>query len=88
VRGRFEFNLYPITADDAACGSVDKTLALLGAQGWEIRALSLLENGALLLALQRPLDEETPLPDAGTLSATLAEPLTVPPAGDLPAGSA
>jgi len=78
VRGRFEFNLYPITADDAACGSVDTTLALLGAQGWEIRALTSLANGAVLLALQRPLDEETPLPDAGTLSATLAEPLTAP----------
>jgi len=78
VRGRFEFNLYPITAEDAACGSVDKTLALLGAQGWEIRAMTTLPVGSVLLALQRPLDEETPLPDATTLSATLSEPLTAP----------
>jgi hypothetical protein len=32
-----------------------------------------------LVALQRPLDEELPLPDATTLSATLVEPLTAPP---------
>lgn len=78
MRARFEFQLYPIAGGEAAAGSVDATLALLGAQGWEIRALTTLADGSLLAALQRPLDEEPPLPDATTLSATLAEPLTAP----------
>ncbi|HEX3467349.1 MAG TPA: hypothetical protein VHT05_04655 [Candidatus Elarobacter sp.] len=76
MRGRFEFSLYTISAAEAAAGSVDPTLALLGAQGWEIRALTTLTDGTVLAALQRPLDEELPLADATTLSASLAEPLT------------
>ncbi len=76
MRGRFEFTLHPIAADAAATGEVDSTLALLGAQGWELRALTTLRDGSVLLALQRPLDEDLPLPDASTLSATLIEPLT------------
>jgi hypothetical protein len=79
MRGRFEFSFHTVAAGDAALGDVDATLALLGAQGWEIRALTTLANGSVLVGLQRPLDEEPPLPDATTLSATLAEPLTVPP---------
>jgi hypothetical protein len=79
MRGRFEFTFHPIAAEAAAIGEVDPTLALLGAQGWELRALTTQPDGSVLVALQRPLDEELPLPDATTLSATLVEPLTAPP---------
>lgn len=79
MRGRFEFTFHPVAAEAAAIGEVDPTLALLGAQGWELRAITTRPDGSLLLALQRPLDEELPLPDASTLSATLEEPLTAPP---------
>ena len=79
MRARFEFTFHPIAAAAAAIGEVDPTLALLGAQGWEVRALATQLDGSMLVALQRPLDEELPLPDATTLSATLVEPLTAPP---------
>jgi hypothetical protein len=79
MRGRFEFTFHPIAAEAASIGEVDPTLALLGAQGWELRALTTLLDGSVLAALQRPLDEELPLPDATTLAATLDEPLTAPP---------
>ncbi len=66
-------------------GGVDPTLALLGAQGWEIRGIAPLADGGVMLALQRPLDEPAPLPDAPTLAATLDAPLTVPDLDDLEA---
>jgi hypothetical protein len=50
-----------------------------------MRALTTLADGSVLVGLQRPLDEEPPLPDATTLSATLAEPLSVPPPDELDA---
>jgi hypothetical protein len=80
MRCRFEFTFHRVTAEGAAIGEVDPTLALLGAQGWELRALATRPDGSMLVALQRPLDEELPLPDATTLSATLVEPLVPPPA--------
>ncbi len=79
MRARFEFALHTIAPESAALGEVDATLALRGAQGWEIRGLTALRDGTVIVALQRPLDEETPLPDAPTLSASLAEPLAAPP---------
>ena len=78
MRGRYEFSLHTIPADAAARGDVDPTLALLGAQGWEMRALATLPDGTALVGLQRPLDEALPLPDATTLSASLASPLVAP----------
>jgi hypothetical protein len=77
MRQRFEFTLYPIAASDVA-GGVDPSLALLGSLGWELRGITSDAAGGLVLALQRPLDEELPLPDAPTLAATLVEPLSVP----------
>jgi hypothetical protein len=74
MRTRFEFSLYPIPAADVA-GGVDATLALLGAQGWELRGIAHAPDGGLTIALQRPLDEPAPLPDSMTLAATLDEPL-------------
>lgn len=78
MRGRFEFAFHLLTAKEAALGDVDPTLALLGSQGWEIRGVAARDDGGVVVALQRPLDEEPPLPDATTLSATLAEPLVAP----------
>ena len=77
MRQRFEFSLYPIVAGDVA-GGVDPSLALLGSLGWELRGIASDPSGKLVLALQRPLDEELPLPDSATLAATLVEPLSVP----------
>jgi hypothetical protein len=77
MRPRFEFNLYSIDAAQVERG-VDTTLALMGSQGWEIRAMCEGPRGGVMLALQRPLDEEPPLPDARVLSETLAAPLTAP----------
>jgi hypothetical protein len=77
MRQRFEFTLFPIAAPEVA-GGIDPSLALLGSLGWELRGIASDPAGGLVLALQRPLDEELPLPDAPTLAATLVEPLTVP----------
>jgi hypothetical protein len=77
MRQRFEFNLFPIGPLDVA-GGVDPTLALMGAQGWEIRGIAHSPDGGLTIAMQRPLDDEYPLPDAPTLAATLEEPLMLP----------
>jgi len=76
MRPRFEFILHSISEAELERG-VDPTLALLGSQGWEIRAMSAVPGG-VMLALQRPLDEEPPLPDALALSQTLAQPLVAP----------
>jgi hypothetical protein len=81
MRTRFEFNLYAVPPRDVA-GGIDPTLALMGAQGWEIRGLAHAPDGGLTFALQRPLGEDIPLPDGPTLAATLEEPLTVPSAAE------
>ena len=78
MRGRFEFSFHTVTAGDAARAEVDPTLALLGAQGWEVRAATALDDQSVMLVLQRPLDEEPPLADAETLSSALAVPLAAP----------
>ena len=59
-------------------GGVEPSLALLGSLGWELRGIASTADGGLVIALQRPLDEEWPLPDEATLAASLEEPLTVP----------
>jgi len=78
MRGRFDFTFHTITPNAAALAEGDPTLAFLGAQGWEIRGITTLHDGSVLVALQRPLDETHPLPDAPSLSAALIEPLTAP----------
>jgi hypothetical protein len=78
MRDRFEFTFHTIAKADAHSGDVDPSLALLGSQGWEIRGIAALSNGALSVALQRPYDEACSLPDAPALSARLAEPLIAP----------
>ncbi|HTJ27412.1 MAG TPA: hypothetical protein VMA36_14720 [Candidatus Limnocylindria bacterium] len=83
MRRRFEFSFHTLEEPAAALGDVDSTLALLGAQGWEIRGIAPLPGGALTVALQRPLDEEAPLPDAPVLAAKMAEPLPAPTVADL-----
>jgi hypothetical protein len=83
MRGRFEFTFHTIAEPTAASGDVDPTLALMGAQGWEIRGIACLRGGALSVALQRPLGEDLPLPDEGTLSAALAAPMTAPSKAEL-----
>jgi hypothetical protein len=85
MRGRSEFTFHTIAEADAVTGDVDPSLALLGSQGWEIRAVTTLGNGALSVALQRRLDEEMSLPDAPALSARLAEPLAAPTPDELEA---
>ena len=83
MRLRYAFSFHTIDAAVAATGDVDPTLALLGSQGWEIRGIACLSDGTMTVALQRPLDEETPLPDAPALSARLAEPLAFPTGDEL-----
>jgi len=84
MRTRFEFSLHTIAAAEVPRG-IDPTLALMGSQGWELRAMTSAADGTLLLGLQRPLDEDLPLADAPTLAATLSEPLIAPTAHDLDA---
>ena len=83
MRPRFEFTFHTTSQSDAERGEIDPTLALLGAQGWEIRAVAARPDGALTIALQRPYDEDVRLPDEPTLTAALAEPLTAPTAEEL-----
>lgn len=78
MRGHFEFAFHTVSAESASLGEVEPALGLRGSQGWEIRALTALRDGSVLVALQRPLDEETALPAAPALSASLAEPLAAP----------
>lgn len=75
---QFEFSLYTLSGEEAKRGDVSPTLALLGTQGWEMRGLSTLADGSLVIALQRSLAADPPLPDEHTLSAALAEPLAPP----------
>jgi hypothetical protein len=77
MRSRFEFTFYTVASGEVA-GGVDPTLALMGSQGWEIRGLTAMNDGGLTVALQRPLDEEIPLPDGAALAASLDEPLSLP----------
>jgi len=78
MRGHFEFSFHTVSAEAAALADVEPALGLRGSQGWEIRGLTTLRDGSVLVALQRPLDEETALPAAPALSASLAEPLAAP----------
>ncbi|MBD5605916.1 MAG: hypothetical protein IAI48_12635 [Candidatus Eremiobacteraeota bacterium] len=74
MRSRYEFAFVTIASGDP--GAVDPALALMGSQGWKMRGLAAMQNGELAVGLQRPLDEEIPLPDGMTLAATLDEPLS------------
>ncbi len=74
MRHRYEFTFHEIENDLAS----DATLGLLGSQGWEVRGLAARLNGSLVVALQRPLDEDHPLPERDALAATLAAPLVAP----------
>ena len=76
MRVCFEFTFHHVAAF-APDGRPDPSLAMLGALGWEIRGLSGGPEG-FLVALQRPLGEEHPLPGAETLAASLEEPLAAP----------
>lgn len=79
MRGQFEFRFHTVSAEDAALGTVDATLAMLGTQGWEIRGVATLRDGTVSVALQRRIDEEaSALPEPPALSAALAEPLPPP----------
>lgn len=83
MRARFEFTFHHVEgANLHAHGDVQ--LALLGSLGWEIRAMTAAASGdGVILSLQRPLDEELPLPDAPTLVATLEEALPMPSVAEL-----
>ncbi|HZO95073.1 MAG TPA: hypothetical protein VFB22_15115 [Candidatus Baltobacteraceae bacterium] len=78
MRGRFEFTFHTLAPEPARLAEGDPTLELLGAQGWEMRGLTAMPDGSVLVALQRPLDEAPPLPGAPALSAALVEPLSAP----------
>ncbi|GAC1520736.1 MAG: hypothetical protein NVS2B3_17100 [Vulcanimicrobiaceae bacterium] len=82
MRARYEFSFHSMATEDAA-GHGDASLALMGSFGWEIRGIAPAPNGGYVVALQRPLDEALPLPDAPTLAATLEEPLAMPTAAEL-----
>jgi hypothetical protein len=79
MRQRFEFAFHDLAQAD---GSHDAELALMGSQGWEIRGVATRIGGGIVVALQRPLDEEHPLPERATLAATLEAPLVAPGPGE------
>jgi len=81
MRARYEFAFHTISSEDAS-GHADASLALMGSFGWELRAIAPAVGGGYVVALQRPLDEELPLPDAPTLAASLEEPLAMPSSAD------
>lgn len=83
MRLHYAFSFHTIDHAAAAAGDVDPTLALMGSQGWEIRGIACLDDGTITVALQRPLGEDVPLPDAPALSAKLAEPLAFPRSDEL-----
>ncbi len=73
MRSRFEFSFHTVTNLDE-----DAELALCGSLGWEIRGIAARPDGEIVVALQRPLDEEVRLPLADAVAATLEEPLAPP----------
>ncbi|GAC1396768.1 MAG: hypothetical protein NVS2B8_19710 [Vulcanimicrobiaceae bacterium] len=77
MRPQFEFQLHLASAVDAT-GHPDAALALLGSLGWELRGIAAAPGGGYVVALQRTLGEEHPLPDSLTLAASLEEPLAAP----------
>jgi hypothetical protein len=84
MRSRFEFAFVEVTAGRDP--GDDPSLAMLGSQGWELRSIALRAAGDLagnlIVALQRPLDEEHPLAESAALAATLESPLHAPGPGD------
>jgi hypothetical protein len=78
MRLRYEFSFHTVDPERAARAETDPTLALMGAQGWEVRGIAPVAGGALIVVLQRPYDDEPRLPDAPALTAALAEPLAAP----------
>ncbi|MDP9025650.1 MAG: hypothetical protein M3N13_09795 [Candidatus Eremiobacteraeota bacterium] len=82
MRARFEFTFHLIAAN-AVEGHGDAALGLLGSSGWELRGISPAAQGGYIVALQRPLDEDAPLPGAMALAATLEEPLAMPSPAEL-----
>jgi len=78
MAAQYDFSMHVLARAAAQLGDVDPTLAMMGAQGWEIRGLTALPDGSVLVALQRARGADAPLPDAPALSAALAEPLTAP----------
>lgn len=82
MRARYEFSFHTMASEDAT-GHGDASLALMGSFGWEMRGIAPGPGGGYVVALQRPLDEELPLPDAPTLAATLEEPLAMPTSAEL-----
>lgn len=74
MRAQFEFRLHTIAGDDAALGTVDPTLELLGMQGWELRGITTLGNGTVIVALQRPVEETTVPLGGDALEAVLSDP--------------
>lgn len=83
MAAQYDFSMHVLSRAAAQLGDVDPTLALMGTQGWEIRGLTTLTDGSVLVALQRARSTEAALPDAPVLSAALAEPLTAPSAKEL-----
>ncbi len=75
MRPRYEFAFHDLSGEPA---SHDAELALRGSQGWEIRGIAARPGGAIVVALQRPLDEEHPLPERTTLAELLEAPLAAP----------
>ena len=73
MRSRFEFSFHTVTDLDQ-----DAELGMLGSLGWEIRGIALRSGGEVVVALQRPIDEDIPLPLADAVSATLEAPLAMP----------
>ncbi len=73
MRSRFEFAFHTVGNLDE-----DADLAMCGSLGWEIRGIAALPSGQIVVALQRPLDEDIPLPLADAVAATLEEPLSLP----------
>lgn len=77
MRARFEFSFH-LLAPNAVEGHGDASLGLLGSSGWELRGIAPAAQGGYIVALQRPLDEDAPLPGAMALAASLEEPLAMP----------
>ena len=81
MRAQFEFLLHAIASGHEP--AIEPDLAMLGSQGWEIRGICARGDGSIVVALQRPLDEEAPLPGREALVATLEAPLVAPGAEEL-----